>query len=150
MTDYFALFAKPRQPWLDPAALKEKYHALARQAQPNPNVNEAYRVLVDPKLRLQHLLTLEGNPPAAGAQIPSELIDLFMQLAPVLQSKDPSDPGSLKQLSARVAELFAAAEADLRVADASQTTRLKELYARFSYLTKWRDLLDEKHFELAT
>ena len=35
MTDYFALFGQPRQPWLDPNVLKEKHHELTRRAHPD-------------------------------------------------------------------------------------------------------------------
>ena len=66
MTDYFALFGEARRPWLDPAELKEKYFAFSRTAAPSAELNEAFRVLSDPKLRLQHLLTLEGVELNAG------------------------------------------------------------------------------------
>ena len=65
--DYFALLDQPRKPWLDVDLLKEKYHARAREAQPDENLNEAFRVLTDPKSRLDDLLgtpnydNLHGN-----------------------------------------------------------------------------------------
>jgi curved DNA-binding protein CbpA len=60
MTDYFALLGEARRAWLDPEKLKEKYFALNRATAADAELNEAYRVLSDPKLRLHHLLTLEG------------------------------------------------------------------------------------------
>ena len=66
MTDYFALFGEARRPWLEPAELKEKYFARSRTAAPSAELNEAFRVLSDPKLRLHHLLTLAGAELTAG------------------------------------------------------------------------------------
>ena len=72
MTDYFALLGEARRAWLDPEKLRQKYFALSRAAAADAELNEAFRVLSDPKLRLHHLLTLEGadltasRPSAAG------------------------------------------------------------------------------------
>jgi hypothetical protein len=70
MTDYFALFGEARRAWLDPEKLKEKYFALNRATAADADLNEAYRVLSDPKLRLHHLLTLDGAELTAGRQVP--------------------------------------------------------------------------------
>ena len=78
--DAFALLEEPRRPWLDAAALKEKF--LSRSAEPHPDkftdpvekeaaqtlfadLNRGHETLRDPKQRLQHLLTHErGEKPA--------------------------------------------------------------------------------------
>jgi curved DNA-binding protein CbpA len=96
MTDFFTLFDQPRQPWLKPEIVKEKYHRLTRVAHPDAGarptdikfeeVNEAYRVLSDPKLRIEYLLTLEGHPPATTNRVPSEdLQSLFLQIGTLSQ-----------------------------------------------------------------
>jgi curved DNA-binding protein CbpA len=97
MTDFFALFAQPRQPWLEPNALKEKHHELTRRAHPDvrgdevpeksEEINEAYRILSDPKLRIEHLLKLEGDVTAErnGALAP-DLQELFLQIGTLCQT----------------------------------------------------------------
>jgi len=97
MRDFFALFAQPRQPWLEPNVLKEKHHELTRRAHPDvrdhevpekfEDLNEAYRILSDPRLRIQHLLQLEGDiSPMKDRPIPSDLQELFLQIGTLSQS----------------------------------------------------------------
>jgi curved DNA-binding protein CbpA len=96
MTDFFALFAQPRQPWLEPNILKEKHHELTRRGHPDvrgkdvsgkfEEINEAYRILAEPKLRIQHLLQLEGKAsPTKDRSIPSDLQELFLQIGTLCQ-----------------------------------------------------------------
>ncbi len=105
MTDAFALFDEPRQPWLDSAALKEKF--LTRSATTHPDkfpdpaekataqtrfadLNTAHETLRDPKRRLQHLLTLErGHKPAEVHDILPATADLFQQVGQLLRDVDP-------------------------------------------------------------
>lgn len=89
MIDYFALLDLPREPWLDPASLKDAYYRKTLQTHPDTagpgeskrgfaELNEAYQVLGDPKRRLHHLLELEGCAPSSRDQtVPPELHDLF-------------------------------------------------------------------------
>jgi len=88
MTDYFALLGEARRPWLDPAQLKEKYFARAREQPADAELNEAFRVLSDPKLRLQHLLKLAGVDLTAGREIPSGLAGLFWNTGTLLREID--------------------------------------------------------------
>jgi hypothetical protein len=150
MTDYFALFDQPRRPWLDPHELKQKYHALARAAQPDEKVNEAYRVLSDPKLRLQHLLALAGaTPPGALSEVPAELAALFMQIAPILNHRDAGRNGS--EVAGQVAKMMEKALAELRELDSAWLSnladnilpQLESLHRRISYLSRWENLLRE-------
>jgi curved DNA-binding protein CbpA len=85
MTDYFALLGEARRPFLDPEKLKEKYFALSRAEAPGAEMNEAYRVLSEPKLRLQHLLQLEGADLAAGRPVPPAVAELFWNTGALLR-----------------------------------------------------------------
>ncbi|HEY2124617.1 MAG TPA: DnaJ domain-containing protein, partial [Chthoniobacterales bacterium] len=95
-TDYFAIFGEERRPWLDADELKERYHALTLAEHPDQNrasldfaaVNEAYRVLGDPKLRLQHLLKLAGYNAPANSSVPPDLLDLFSRIGNFFQATD--------------------------------------------------------------
>jgi curved DNA-binding protein CbpA len=103
MTDHFAVLRQPRRPWLDPDQLKEQYQQLAFALHPDrPNVEntagvdfaavtEAYRVLSNPRLRVNHLLTLyPGAPPndAKTSVVPADLAQIFMQAATVMGEID--------------------------------------------------------------
>ena len=85
MTDYFALLDEARRPWLDPEKLKEKYYRLSLAAPPDAELNEAFRVLSDPKLRLHHLLTLEGADLVAGRPVPPSVAELFWNTGTLLR-----------------------------------------------------------------
>ena len=102
--DAFALLEEPRRPWLDAAALKEKF--LSRSAETHPDkftdpvekeaaqtlfadLNRGHETLRDPKQRLQHLLTLErGEKPADVHDILPETADLFIKVGQLLQPVD--------------------------------------------------------------
>ena len=99
MTDCFALLGEPRRPWLDPEALKKKFHLLSAEVHPDrvhgsgplekqaaqdryTAVNAAYQCLRHPKERLRHFLQLElGTRPAEVEQIFPEMMDLFLQVS---------------------------------------------------------------------
>jgi DnaJ-domain-containing protein 1 len=99
MTDYFALLDEPRRLWLDVERLKAKFLALSSAFHPDKirattpadretasrrfaELNTAFNCLRDPKERLRHLLNLElGTTPKDVLEIPSELADLFIEIA---------------------------------------------------------------------
>ena len=85
MTDHFALLGAARRPWLDPEKLKEKYFARSRAEPPSAELNEAFRVLSDPKLRLHHLLVLEGADLPAGRPVPAAVAELFWNTGTLLR-----------------------------------------------------------------
>ncbi|HTA94725.1 MAG TPA: hypothetical protein VK769_01235 [Verrucomicrobiae bacterium] len=106
MTDNFALFNEPRRPWLDADSLKQKFFALSANAHPDKihsaseseksaaakqfaELNAAYNCLLEPKLRLLHLIELEsGAKPKDIQQIPPALADLFAEIAGVCHKAD--------------------------------------------------------------
>src|SRR5215212_11356274 len=102
MTDHFAVLGQPHRPWLDPDQLKEHYQKISFASHPDRKgqggnadfdfaaVTDAYRVVSDPKLRLQHLLTLEAGAPvtAEPSAISPDVADLFMKLATLVSDID--------------------------------------------------------------
>jgi molecular chaperone HscB len=162
VTDYFALLGQPRRPWLDMEKLDEKYRELARTTHPDQapgeevatftEVNKAYRTLRDPKLRLQHLLTLEGRPPSAAAgDIPADLVELFMNIAPALTSGDEERIKALsdaleKSLNEALHQLHALSD---KWNAASFLSEGEALYGRLSFLMRWRDILQERRLNMS-
>ena len=106
VSDYFALLNEPRRPWLDAGLLRQKFLALASDAHPDrahnasepekaqvteryTQLNAAFNCLVEPKLRLLHLLELErGAKPKDIQQIPTALADLFAEVANSCRNAD--------------------------------------------------------------
>src|SRR5258708_16583421 len=106
MTDNFALLNEQRRPWLDADSLKQKFFALSANVHPDKihsasesdksaaakqfaELNAAYNCLLEPKLRLLHLLELElGAKPKDIQQIPTALADLFAEIAAVCHKAD--------------------------------------------------------------
>jgi len=106
VSDYFAVLAEPRRPWLDPAALKRKFLALSNTNHPDrahrtgeaeraaatqryAELNLAYNCLRDPKPRLAHFLHLEfGAKPQELQAIPDDLAELFMVVAGLCREAD--------------------------------------------------------------
>ncbi|MFL6515037.1 MAG: DnaJ domain-containing protein [Chthoniobacterales bacterium] len=100
-SDHFAVLGQPRRPWLDPEQLKQDYQRLTfalhpdRQSEPPADgsdfgaVTDAYRVLSNPKLRLQHLLALENEASdSQSGRVSTELAETFMQTAALIASVD--------------------------------------------------------------
>jgi molecular chaperone HscB len=160
VTDYFALLAQPHRPWLDLEKLEEKYRELARQTHPDQSdrgtnefaeINEAYRTLRDPKSRLQHLLALKGHSLAISTtEVPADLADLFMKIAPALTRKDKNALDILSQelgnhYDKAIRELYGLNQAwsENRLDDA------ENLYRRFAFLTRWKNLVEEQQFNAA-
>jgi curved DNA-binding protein CbpA len=106
MTDNFALLNEPRRPWLESDLLKQKFLALSSNVHPDKihsaseseksaagkqfaELNAAYNCLLEPKLRLLHLIELEtGAKPKDIQQIPTALADLFAEIAAVCHKAD--------------------------------------------------------------
>jgi len=185
MTDYFVLLQQPRQPWLEPEQLKQKYQQLTLAAHPdrkNANqssvdfatVNEAYRVLTDPKLRLQHLLQLQGTDPNADQSIPQELLDLFSRVGNFVQTTDPllqraglahnalaksllraeilTSRKEAAEILEKTRRLFNDAIKETRLLNeswADKPDKIVQLFRRFAYLTRWIQQVEERQFQLS-
>jgi len=106
MTDYFALLKEQRRPWIDTDLLKQKFLALSAEVHPDrvhgaddsqkrtaqqhyAELNAAYNCLREPKERLAHLLELEtGAKPKQVQNVPSDLMDAFMEITNVCRGAD--------------------------------------------------------------
>jgi curved DNA-binding protein CbpA len=189
MTDYFALLDQPRRAWLEPDELKQAFHAKSRQLHPDSQpgetadgaftaLNEAYQVLLDPKRRIQHLLTLEGRSPPRESAVPNDLATLFPVVAAVTQQIDvlarktetattPLTRSLLKpQMLAvqnratetldRLRQLHADATAQAQQLSAGVAlgeddwAELQCLYLRFAYIGRWIAELQEKQMRLSS
>jgi curved DNA-binding protein CbpA len=122
MRDAFILLEEPRRPWLDPEALKQKFlrqsqvwhpdrfarEPLGQQEEANrryAELNQAYRILSEPKDRLHHLLELEmGTSPKDIQRIPPGTMDLFVEVGQTCRDCDsflessPSSDSPMLQL----------------------------------------------------
>jgi len=177
MTDYFALLREERRPWLDSEKLKEKYFASNRIAAPEAGLNEAYRVLSDPKLRLHHLLTLEGADLTAGRPVPLSVAELFWNTAALLREAErwllensgtttalqrslreterAKLQGKISRLDAQLRAIYESRLEELRQFDTTWSpaspndiSRLVELYDSIAYLTRLLAQIAEKKFQL--
>jgi hypothetical protein len=178
MTDYFALLDEARRPWLEPEKLKEKYYRLSRAAAPDAELNEAFRVLSDPKLRLHHLLTLEGAELTAGRPVPSSVAELSWNTGTLLREVERWElrnaeatsalsrallsgeraklEDKLEKLDGELGAIYETELARLQEIDANLTSvspneipRLVQLYDSISYLTRLREQTKEKRFRLS-
>jgi hypothetical protein len=91
--DFFALLGLPRHPWVDVAALKNRYHAAASQTHPDHvggnsahflRLGEAVSCLRDPATRLFHLVAVEFGPSATKGRYKPP-VDLFQEVAGALR-----------------------------------------------------------------
>jgi curved DNA-binding protein CbpA len=191
MTDYFALLGEVRRPWIDSNALKQKYHQLTLQLHPDlgsrnqassedtdslAELNEAFRVLQDPKLRLQHLLMLENAAPVAARSVPPALANLFWDTGASLINLDAilekqNSTGHLTQALGKseiadaemrtreildqLRSLYNDALDNVRRTDplwladpAAHVSTLVDLYDSFSYLSRLIEQVNERLLRL--
>ncbi|HXA10195.1 MAG TPA: hypothetical protein VNW28_09440 [Chthoniobacterales bacterium] len=173
MTDYFALLGEARRPWLNLEKLKERYFSLARAAPADAELNEAFRVLSEPKLRLHHLLTLEGAELTAGRPVPSSVAELFWNTGTLLREIErwllqnkaarsslarallQPERGKLEQRLGKVEEqLRATYQAELaqwprgEVDWPNEMAGMVERYDSMAYLTRLLEQTAEKRFQL--
>ena len=189
MTDYFAVLQQPRRPWLDPDQLRQEYQRLTFEQHPDRSnrvdqgsdfaeVTEAYRVLGNPRLRLQHLLSLEASV-SQTSEVPPEISAVFMNTASLvseidrlLQRRDATTSALAKSmLRTEITTMQRRVSASLHDLDklhahaidalqklderwindrAGIAPELGKLAQRFGYLDRWIGQLREKQFQLST
>jgi curved DNA-binding protein CbpA len=185
MRDFFAVLGEARQPWLDLEKLEERYRELSLTSHPDRStvviagdesfaaVNEAYRVLKDPKQRIQHLLQLEEYELGRENSPPQSLLPLFSQIgdfiarATKLWQRRGEHQNALAK-SVLHAEILASqrevetllTDAKTLLRQAEETTRslndswrsqpdeLAKVYSMFGFLTRWIAQLEEWKFRL--
>ena len=188
MTDFFALFGQPRQPWLEPNVLKEKHHELTRRIHPDvrgqesaeqfEDVNEGYRILADPRLRIQHLLALEHDvTPAGDRPPPADLQEFFLQIGTLSQTVQrvlaQMGEGSgvltrslaktdllqlqrqTEQLSEQLSRSYESCLTELQILNEiwkkkldETVSQLQRLHDRIAYLSRWIAQLKEMELQL--
>jgi curved DNA-binding protein CbpA len=185
MRDHFAVLGEPRQPWLDLEKLDERYRELSLTTHPDRPaaataegesfgaISEAYRVLKDPKQRIQHLLQLEAREPGKDSEVPQSLLPLFSRIGDFIarvtklwQRRGESQNALSKSvLHAEIVSSQQEVEALLNDArtllqQAEETTRslndswqskpeeLAKVYSLFGFLTRWIAQLEEWKFRL--
>jgi molecular chaperone HscB len=121
--DYFSFLGLPRRLVIDQAQLERRFRDLSRQFHPDffynaapaerlasleraSYLNDAYRALRNPILRIEHLLAIEGLPPAKSedgtAKVPpgllEEVFELNEQLDEIRESRESGgDPAALRE-----------------------------------------------------
>ena len=202
-TGYFALFGEERRPWLDPDELKNKYQELTLLHHPDrqgskereadspfdsakggtfpysfAQLTEAFRVLSDPKLRIEHLLKIEGHQTGSDQSVPEEFVDWFSEIVGFLRSTNDLLQRAATARNALSKSLLRAEflscqkqgedilarltrshrEAleelsmlnDLWIKDrAAAIPRLTDLHQRLAYLTRWLEQMRERQFQLS-
>lgn len=106
MTDYFALLELPRSPWLEVAAIKERFATKSGPVHPDrvhqaddatrtaatqryAELNAAQQCLADTRQRLRHLIELEtGQPPSDVGVVPPHISELFFKVGQSLRTAD--------------------------------------------------------------
>jgi chemotaxis protein histidine kinase CheA len=106
MTDFFALLELPRSPWLEAAAVKERFATKSGPVHPDrvhqadaatrtaatqryAEFNAAQQCLADTRQRLRHLIELEtGRPPSDLGAVPPHISELFFKVGQSLRSAD--------------------------------------------------------------
>jgi curved DNA-binding protein CbpA len=191
MTDHFAALGQPRRPWLDPEQVKLEYQRLTFARHPDrpadcaaegPEfgaVTDAYRVLSNPKLRLQHLLALEKEASdSESSPVSADLADTFMETAALIASVDDllkkkeqsTTALALSLLKPDIARVTARTESQLKLLQQAYGNALNELKRvdelwekgpeaipsarkladRFAFLDRWIAQLQEKQFALSS
>jgi molecular chaperone HscB len=121
--DYFSFLGLPRRLVIDQALLERRFRDLSRQFHPDyfynaspterlaslersSYLNDAYRTVRNPISRIEHLLAIEGLPPAKSedgtAKVPpsllEEVFELNEQLDEIRESRESgADPAQLRE-----------------------------------------------------
>ena len=150
MTDFFALLDEARAAAIDVNALKQKFHQRARNEHPDvadgagfEKLNAAYRTLADPKLRLAHLLELNGATTAHIDQPPADLVDLFFATSVALNQAQRGDRTAAEMQLRNIGKLRAATVASLSEINVNDVAAARGAHQRLSFYDRWIEQLLE-------
>jgi molecular chaperone HscB len=152
-TDYFAVFGLPRKLWIEMSALEKKFLQLSWKLHPDnfvnasederelslkrcSEMNDAYRVLGDPLVRVEYLLEIEGERKEGEKkqQAPPELLEEVFEL-----NESLDELREAKESGGNLAEL----KTKLRAAENSFQHKLAEVDAQLQLVAKeWDAALD--------
>jgi len=166
--DHFSVFGLERKLLLDLKALEAEFLRLSREHHPDrfataeeserqeiqrksARVNDAYRVLKDPVLRAEHLLTLEGVArPEGEAKCPPDLLAEVFELREALA--DGAEPGIAARVRGTAEEAERALTAAFERLDAAaadeRPKRLAEVRASLDRRKFLSNLVREVHSTL--
>jgi curved DNA-binding protein CbpA len=142
-------------------------------------LNQAYQILIDPRARLLALYELtKGQKPPDIQRIPPGTMDLFKEVGEMCRSLDEflerkrSTTGRLEkagllseeltlqealtELRMKLEKFGTAVEEDIAALDArwragdKDLTALETVYRKYSYLSRWRQQLEEREIALLT
>ena len=120
--DYFSFFGLPRRIGLDPQDLERRFRDLSRKFHPDyfynappaerlaslersSYLNDAYRTLRSPVARIEHLLAVEGLPPATsdegGAKVPPALLEEVVEPHRLMRFESSGSPVAPRPRSGR-------------------------------------------------
>jgi len=148
--DYFAFLGLPRRLVLDPNEIEKRFRDLSRKFHPDyyynaapadrlaslersSYLNDAYRALKNPVSRIEHLLAIEGLPPAkseeGAAKVPPSLLEEVFALNEELDEiREARESGAdLDRLRTRLAAAREPIDAKRR----EHEQQLQELSARW-------------------
>ena len=159
MTDYFALLAQPRKPWLDPDQLREEFRRRVKIEHPDAatsslgsgdafaDLNTAYRVLTDASSRLAHLLELSGEKVGPISQPPVELSDLFFSTGSAIDQLRAGHSSPAEAQLQKLQALQATTIESLRGIAQTDTAAIKRAHEKLSYFDRWIAQLRERLLE---
>ena len=181
MTDYFGLFGLERRPLIDLESLRELYFRKSEQANRGDpgdlaTINEAFRVLSSPTLRLGHLLKLEfsevpsrqinpsfgalfGELANAVADFDQALSKVGSQSSPLLRAMHFQETSSLQQklanLGATLSEQRTSLESKMKALDEKwpdHTIETRDALAQIAldltFVDRWEQQLKERSLRL--
>jgi hypothetical protein len=181
MTDYFALFGLQRRPLIDLESLRELYFRKSEQANRGDpgdlaTINEAFRVLSSPTLRLGHLLKLEfsevparqinpsfgalfGELANAVADFDRAFLKAGSQSSPLLRAVHFQETSSLQQklfsLGAALSEQRTSLEGRINALDEKWPDRtvetrdaLAQIALDLTFIERWQQQLKERSLRL--
>ena len=167
MTDYFAFFDLSPSPTLDEADLKKRFYANSRRFHPDFHTlaseaarddalekstlnNQAYKTLLDPDLRLKHLLDLRGALGEEGTnQVPQAFLLEIMEVNEALMELEfePDERARTQvqglinaletKLDAEVSDIMA--DYDNNSVSEQELDRLRDYYLKKRYLLRLRN-----------